>query len=244
MATATTVDTVLSLVIDVSGSVDSAEYNTQVQGYVNAFNDSAVQDAIIDKSDGRVGAIAVNVVQFASSAVEAIGFTILDADTDASNFASALSSMARSGSVGGLTDIADGITGGVNSITGWLATAGNSATRRVIDVSGDGSDNSGASPFTAGANFCGSGGVINGVAILTDDDALDTYYENNVVCGGGFVLAASGFDTFGDAIKTKLRAEISGEDPTDPAYIPLPAAGWLLIGGIGGLVALRRKKAA
>jgi len=34
------------------------------------------------------------------------------------------------------------------------------------------------------------------------------------------------------------------EPPRPPEYIPLPAAGWLLLGGIGGLVALRRKKAA
>lgn len=30
----------------------------------------------------------------------------------------------------------------------------------------------------------------------------------------------------------------------DPSVIPLPAAGWLLLAGVGGLVAMRRKKAA
>jgi hypothetical protein len=32
-------------------------------------------------------------------------------------------------------------------------------------------------------------------------------------------------------------------DPTPPSEVPLPAAGWLMLAGIGGLAALRRRKA-
>lgn len=47
-----------------------------------------------------------------------------------------------------------------------------------------------------------------------------------------------------DALGAGLsNVRIVGRDGVD-TYIPLPAAGWLLLGGIGGLVALRRKKSA
>jgi hypothetical protein len=239
-ASSVSVDTVLSLVIDVSGSVDSNEYNLQRTGYVNAFNDAAIVSAITDTSNGKLGRIAVNVIQFASDASQAIGMTIIDSAATSSAFATALANMLRIES--GSTAIGEGIDAGEASILAWLGL-GNTATRKVIDVSGDGANNSGISPSTAGSSFCapGVGGVINGIAILTDDPGLDTYYENNVACNGGFVLSASGFGTFDEAIKTKLRAEISGENPN---VVPLPAGAWLLLGGLGGLAALRRRKRA
>lgn len=236
-AQAATVDTVLSLLIDVSGSVDATEYNLQRTGYVNAFNDASIIAAITDTSDGRLGKIAVNVVQFGTNASEVIGMTVIDSAATSSAFATALSTMARSQS--GSTAIGRGISEAISSINAWLAIDGNSANRRVIDVSGDGANNSGTAPSTVGAPFCTAGGVINGIAI--GSTGLKTYYENNVRCGGGFVLQASSFDDFDQAIRTKLRAEITGEDPD---VIPLPAAAWLLLGGLGSLAAFRRRKTA
>ena len=32
-----------------------------------------------------------------------------------------------------------------------------------------------------------------------------------------------------------------GDDDGDPSVVPLPAAGWLLLAGLGGLAALRRR---
>ena len=55
-ASAVPVDLGLSLVIDVSGSVSTAEYNLQMDGYANAFRSSAVQQNILG---GNVGAIGV-----------------------------------------------------------------------------------------------------------------------------------------------------------------------------------------
>jgi len=40
------------LLVDVSGSVDASEYSLQKTGYVNAFKDAAVQDAIAGLDKG------------------------------------------------------------------------------------------------------------------------------------------------------------------------------------------------
>ena len=65
---AATVDVALSLVIDISGSIDDSEYNQQMDGYANAFRDAQIQAGILDMGNGDVGAVAVNVVMYASSA--------------------------------------------------------------------------------------------------------------------------------------------------------------------------------
>lgn len=237
-AHAATVDTVLSLVIDVSGSIDTNEYQLQMNGYANAFLDAGIQSSILDTDGGnREGKLAVNVVQFGSFSSEVVAFTILDSVTDISTFAGVLQGLGRT--EGGSTNIAAGINTGASTIAAWLGTAGNAATRSVIDVSGDGSQNVPPTNqvLTARDNACAAGNVVNGITI-GGGSGLQTYFQNNVQCGtGSFTVAASGFDTFEGAIKTKLRAEITGTPPT----VPLPASAVLLLAGLGGFAAFKRK---
>ena len=50
---------------------------------------------------------------------------------------------------------------------------------------------------------------INGLAILTDDPDLDTFYREKVVGGpGAFVITADGFEDFARAMVAKLIREI------------------------------------
>ena len=124
----------LSLVIDISGSVDATEYARQILGYRNAFLDATVQGNIA--SFFGAGGIAVNVVQFGSNAAQAIAWTQLDSLADITAFANAIGSMARLGTVGTNTDVEDGMTVGLNSFTNGFEGA-----RKVMDVSGDGHQN-------------------------------------------------------------------------------------------------------
>ncbi len=233
-AYAATVDTVLSLVIDVSGSISTAEYNLQMDGYANAFRDATIQAGILDTGNGDLGAIAVNVVQFSTSAVQTLAFQVLNSVGAINTFADTLDTMARSSN--GSTNVGAGIQLGASSIANWLL-AGNAATRRVIDVSGDGTQNS-TPPVasTASAAACAAGNVVNGITI-GGGASLQTWYTNNVQCGtGSFTLSANSFEDFDNAIKTKLKAEITGEPPT----IPLPASAVLLLAGLGGFAAFKR----
>jgi hypothetical protein len=88
------------------------------------------------------------------------------------------------------------------------------AARRVIDISGDGSNNRGRSVNQARDEATARGVGINGLPILALEPNLDHYFRDNVIGGpGAFMIAAKDFETFGEAILKKLIAEIAGIAP-------------------------------
>ena len=102
----------------------------------------------------------------------------------------------------------------------------NEGVRRVIDVSGDGPNNTG-SPVQAARDVAVSAGItINGLPILVRPSRtfahLDLYYAQCVTGGpGSFVLPIYESSEFATAIRRKLILEVSGDTP--PAQV-IPAA--------------------
>ena len=91
-----------------------------------------------------------------------------------------------------------------------FARSGFASERRVIDVSGDGSNNSGIPPDSVRDRLVEAGVVINGLAILNDEPNLKDYYAASVIGGpGAFVLVAESYETFSNAILSKLIQEIA-----------------------------------
>ncbi len=227
-AHAVAVDAELSLVIDVSGSVDGAEYNLMMDGYANAFRDTSVQSNILDTSNGATGSIAVNVVFFSSGffTTSLDSFQLLDSATDIDTFANTLDSFARPGS--GLTDIFDGM----NRSTALFASNGFESTNLIMDVSGDGVSNI---PSTQAARdaAAAAGITVNGISI--GNTSIETFYNDNVKTSDGFVIHANSFAEFETGIVRKLRVETGGSND-----VPEPATLALLGLGVLGFTARRK----
>jgi hypothetical protein len=119
------------------------------------------------------------------------------------------------------------IAGGIDFAAAQMAKAPFEAEHRAIDVSGDGTNNSGRDVQLARDDVVRKGIVINGLAILTDIQysrnpqhtnpfgGLEKYYRDHVAAGAGsFVMVAEDFSSFGRAMVKKLIAEIAnGEMP-------------------------------
>ncbi len=83
----------------------------------------------------------------------------------------------------------------------------------MIDISGDGANNSGRSVIEARDEAIKDGVSINGLPILAIEPGLDRYYFDNVIGGpGAFMIPAANYDTFADAVLKKLISEIAGID--------------------------------
>jgi len=92
--------------------------------------------------------------------------------------------------------------------------------RRIVDISGDGSNNSGRPMTMARDEAVADGITVNGLPILTMEPGLDAYYRDNVIGGpGAFVVPAANYDNFADAILKKLINEIATEPGADQKFV-------------------------
>jgi len=210
------VDLALVLAVDASGSVDRVRFELQKQGYVDAFRHPRVLQAI---QSGPTQSIAVVMVQWTGYVMQvvAVPWTKVSDAASANAFADKIAAAPRALFGGGTS-----ISGAIDASMGLLFDNPFQATRRVIDVSGDGSNNRGRPAREARDDAVAKGVGINGLPILALEPTLDEYYRQNVIGGpGAFVIAARDFDTFGEAILKKLVAEIANVQP--PPERPSPS---------------------
>lgn len=202
------VDLALVLAVDASRSVDPEEFDLQRLGYASAFRDPRVLDAI---RGGSIGSIAAVYFQWSGPQVQylSVPWSVLREPAEIAAFADAIEGSERT-VFGGGTSVSGAIDFGVS----LLAAVPAEPARRVIDVSGDGSNNNGRLPVYARDEAVAAGITINGLTILNDEPLLDRYYFANVIGGpGSFVIATSDYGTFAEAILSKLIREIAYRSP-------------------------------
>ena len=204
----TPVDLQLVLAVDVSGSVNQTRFELQRDGYVAAFRNPRVLDTI---SSGPHQAIAVTMVQWTGPAlqVHVVPWMRVGDNRSADAFAAAVAEAPRRLFGGGTS-----ISGAIDYAVTLFGESPFRGSRRVIDISGDGSNNRGRLVNLARDEAVAADIGINGLPILALEPDLDDYYERNVIGGpGAFVIAAKDYEAFAGAILKKLITEIAGDNP-------------------------------
>jgi len=209
------VDLLLVLAADVSRSVDHEKFQLQRQGYAAAIANPRVLEAIRSGANGRI-AVLYEEWSGILSHQTVIDWTIVDGAKAAQTFGDQLIELPRS--------FADrtSISGGIDFAMEQLARAPYEASRRTIDVSGDGTNNAGRDVDAARDDAVAKGVTINGLVILSEHPlpwnpehtnppgGLAHYYHEHVIGGpGAFVMQAKDFNSFGQALINKLVAEIA-----------------------------------
>ncbi len=214
------VDLQLILTADVSRSIDMDEFRLERQGYASALKDPTVLSAI---RSGTYGAIEICFIEWASVGEQkvVVDWTVIRDGESAAVVADQIVSAPRS--YVGHTSISDAL----DFAAQHFATAATKSPRRVIDVAGDGTNNSGRSIQEARDAAVALGITINGLAIINlnpnfgyvahtqPPGGLPNYYRENVTGGpGSFVLQIDDFHSFAEAMVQKLVTEIAAAPPT------------------------------
>jgi len=219
------VDVELVIAVDVSYSMDPDEQALQREGYADALTSRAFVDAIRKGPNGR---IAVTYFEWAGMSEQRVivPWQIIDGPEAADAFVQELikAPIRRVSRTS--------ISGALIFANALFEQTSFKGLRRVIDVSGDGTNNQGPLVETVRDEVVAKGITINGLPIMLKDPNtgfldipnLDQYYEDCVIGGpGAFIVPARAREQFVDAIRRKLLLEIAGLRPDkrdQPTIVP------------------------
>ena len=211
----TEVDVELALAVDISFSMDPDEQELQREGYIHALTSNEFLRAL---KQGTHGKIAITYFEWANVNDQRVivPWRLIDgpeaADAFVAEIARAPYRRAARTSVSGALEFAAGL----------FENSGYKGIRRVIDVSGDGTNNNGPPVAMVRDEVLSKGFVINGLPIMLkppvassmDIEALDIYYEDCVTGGpGSFVIPIKDREKFKEATRNKLVQEIAALPP-------------------------------
>ncbi len=208
------VDVQLVLAVDISYSMDERELELQRQGYIAAITSPEVMAAI---KSGLLGRIAVSYMEWAGAEQQYIvaDWHIIETAEDAAQFAEILEKapMRRA--------YRTSISGALAYAATLFGRSPYQGMRQVIDMSGDGPNNSGPAITYVRDAVLAQGIAINGLPLFFDEPEestaqvdLEGYYRDCVIGGvGSFLIPVRGVEAFPQAVRTKMVLEIAGISP-------------------------------
>jgi Ca-activated chloride channel family protein len=192
-------DTALILTIDVSNSVDTVEYRLQTDGLADALQDPAIIDTMV------AGGTTIAVVQWSGEDKQTVSipWTQIRTALDVQSLSQRARQLERA------FVLSDTAPGEAILFSLKLFDQVRNCTRRVIDISGDGTPNSG-SDVRAARNLAERQGVtINAIAIESMGLAITNFFRSAVITRNGFVMTARTHREYPATLRAKILREIS-----------------------------------
>ncbi|MEO1431599.1 MAG: Calx-beta domain-containing protein [Cyanobacteria bacterium J06633_8] len=208
----TRVDTELSLLVDISESIDNQEYKTQIEGYIAAFNNENLFNDFIEEGINKQ--VAVNLIVWAGEdqIQEVVGWTLINSVTTSQDFAIAIGNALLPESGGsrpfdGATAPGDAIDFAVPLFDSNVYDG----RRWKIDLSTDGKWNDGENPRISRDEALAEGVDSINAIVVSDDNTVMDFYRDNLIGGtGAFVSQTNDFSGFEQGIYDKLSKELTG----------------------------------
>lgn len=193
-------ETALVLAVDISGSIDAGEYAVQVQGLAAALRDPEVAEILVQ------GQVALSVVHWSGLGRQAVvlPWTRMLSQGHVARFAD------RAGALPRAFTASDTAVGEALAFSAAQFAAVPDCRRRVIDISGDGPENTGFTVARARAAAVAAGIEINAIAIEDPGPRapVTEFYRRWVISPQGFVETARTVDGYPAAIRRKLIREL------------------------------------
>lgn len=207
------VDVKLIIASDMSHSIDDVEAKTEREGIADVFSDPEVIRTIENGPLGRIAVLMLDWAGYQDQRVM-IDWTVIHDKASANAFAAQVKLLPRPSGL--RTSISSALERSFEILN--ASDREIVATRKVVDVSGDGPNNDGVSLQHIHETTAKNGIIVNGLPIMdTQSDSyfpdLDKYYDACVVSGAGaFLIVVKSYKDFGSAMRRKLVREISLDD--------------------------------
>jgi Protein of unknown function (DUF1194) len=217
------VDVNVVTALDASDSMMRHEEWIEFDGMARAVSDAAFLAAVQAGVHHRIGFPAFTWSSHGNLQV-VVPWTVLGSPPDAESIAGSLRKVPRyddraadirqddaTGSRDRLTDLSAAIRFGLD----LLEAAPHRARRLVLNVSGNGVDNSGEGPQAARAEALRAGAIINGL-VIGEAHGIADYYRRQVIGGpGSFLIQARQPADIARAMLRKLLLDLIAEDGGD-----------------------------
>ncbi|MEL6409405.1 MAG: DUF1194 domain-containing protein [Pseudomonadota bacterium] len=193
-------DLALIMAVDVSGSVDQQEFATQMRGLSEGLRDPEVSNALI------AGQAALMVVQWTGASRQdvLVPWSVIDGPEVLAVFAEDTENAQRR-----WRNFSTAIGEALQFSAAQFSDAP-ACTRRVIDISGDGSSNEGVDPKDVRDLLGQLGIVVNALVIEGAEENIIEYFLQNVISGNGsFVITANSYNEYPEKMRLKLLREIA-----------------------------------
>ncbi|KQB97932.1 hypothetical protein AL073_03160 [Loktanella sp. 1ANDIMAR09] len=197
--TAQACETALILTMDVSNSIDSAEYRLQTDGLAEALRDPEIVETMV------AGENFLTVVQWSGVDRQAVSipWTQMRTALDVESFAQKTRVMERA------FVLSDTAPAEAIFFSLQLFDQVPNCARKVIDISGDGTPNGGSDVRAARTAAERAGVTINAIAIESMGLAITNFFRGAVITRNGFVMTARTHREYPATIRAKILREIS-----------------------------------